>query len=112
MTPITTTASAPPIITRTGAVGERVRHGQLRLEPLQAVPFQGQRPERGRVDAERMGGGTGVVPEAGEGQLLGARSPADGLLGLEHGHREPPAGQLHGGRQSVRPRSHHDRIEH
>lgn len=94
------------------AVGERVRHGQPGMQPLQAVPLQGEASEGGRVDTERVRGRARVVPEAGQGQLLRARSAAHGALRLEHGDREAAAGQLHGGGQSVRPRTHYDRIEH
>jgi hypothetical protein len=95
-----------------GAVGEGMRHRQLGVQPLQAVALQGQGAERRGVDAEGVGRGARVVPEAGEGQLLGAGSPAHGAARLEDGHGEATAGQLHGSRQSVRPRTHHDRIEH
>ncbi len=48
-----------------GAVQERVGHGQLGVQPLQAVPLQRQSAEGGRADGEGVGGGAGVVPEAG-----------------------------------------------
>ena len=36
-----------------------------------------------------MGGGAVVVQQAGDRELAAARPPADRLLGLEHGDREP-----------------------
>ncbi|CAM5737244.1 hypothetical protein SAFG77S_08610 [Streptomyces afghaniensis] len=52
------------------------------------------------------------MPEAGQGELLGAGTAAHGAPGLEHGDGESAAGQLHGRGQSVRPRTHYDGIEH
>ncbi len=95
-----------------GAVGEGMRHGQFGVQPLQAVALQRHGTERGRVDTERVRGGARVVVEAGQGQLLRTGSPAHGVARLEHGHGEAAPGQLHGSGQPVRPRTHHDRIEH
>ena len=92
-------------------VRERVRQRQRGVQPAQAVTGQRQPGQHRRPGAERVHRRAGVVPEAGQCELLGARAAADRRRRLVHAHREPVAGQRDGRGQPVRPRADDDRVQ-
>ena len=94
------------------AVGQRVGQRQARMHPLDAEPLQLDGSKEGRRDGERMNGRTDVMLEARTRQLLGAGAAAQLLRGLHHEYRSPGPRQLDRRRETVRPRTDHDGIEH
>src|SRR3712207_8875075 len=80
------------------------------MDPLEAVFFEWERPEKRRGVPQRVYGRAEVVDEAGERYLRGACAPADGLFGLQHGHRTARARQLDGGGEAIRPGAHDHRL--
>jgi len=65
-----------------GAVVEGMRQRRRRVDPADAVVRERELREERRRRRERMDRGADVVDEAGQRQLRGAASSADGVLGL------------------------------
>jgi hypothetical protein len=95
---------------RGAAVGKGMGHRQLGVDPLQSVPAQRQRVERGRAHAERVSRRAGVMPEPRQRQLLGAGAPADALPRLVHLHGQTGASQFHRRRQPIGTCTDHHRV--
>jgi hypothetical protein len=55
------------------------------MNPRHAIPFQIQRTKKWRRYCHWVYRGAHVVGEAGQRELLRARSAADGVFGFEHG---------------------------
>src|SRR5918994_1089199 len=86
---------------RRRAVVERVGERRGRVDPLQPMIFEGERPEIWRGVTERVDGGAKVMHEAGKGDLGGAGAAADRTLGLDDGDRATVAGEVDGRREAV-----------
>jgi hypothetical protein len=67
------------------------------MDPLEAVFVEGERPEKRRGVPQRVYGRAEVMDEAGKRALCGSGAPAEGLFGLQHGHRTARARQLDSG---------------
>ena len=94
------------------AVVERVDERDLRLDQLEAVAVEARRREERRGTRHRVDGRAHVVPEPGQRQLRGARSPADGVGGLEHDDRASGLGDGDRRGEPVRTGSHDHDIGH
>ena len=93
------------------AARQRVGERQGWLDPRDPEPFQVERPEERRRDAERMNGGAHVVVEPGKRQLLGPGPPADAVRRFHDQDRSPGPREGHGCGQTVRTRADDDRVE-
>jgi hypothetical protein len=92
-----------PIVKRVCELG-------LRLNELEAISLQRQRPQKWRRSRHRMHRRADVVLETGQGEFSRSRASADGSLRLEDRHF--PAGLSKGDRrrEAVWPRADHDGI--
>ena len=89
---------------------QRVGEGDFGLAEHHAESGEVERPEEGRRDQRRVHGGTDVVAESREGQLLGARPAPDGRSAFVHLDPVAGPGQRERGSKSVGPRPHHDGV--
>ena len=87
------------------AVVERMRERKRRLDPLEAVILERNRPEERRGGGHRMDRRAEVVDEPGERQLARAEAAADLLGRLANEHRAAGPGELDRGGEAVRGRS-------
>ncbi len=80
---------------------ERMGERQRRLDPLEAVILERNRPEEGRSGGHRMNRRAEVVDEPRERQLAGAEAAADLLGRLANEHRAARSRELDRGREAV-----------
>ena len=88
-----------------------VRHGDIRVDPLDAVAREVHGPEERRRDPQRMGGRADVVDEPGQRQLGRPRPAADGVRRLVDAHRAPGPRELDRRGEAVGPAADDDRVE-
>jgi hypothetical protein len=77
---------------------------------LDPVDVEAERVEERRRGCEWMDRRANVVAEAGKRQLLGTRSSADRLAGLENEDRASGLGESDGGGEPVRPGADDDGV--
>jgi hypothetical protein len=86
-----------------GSVVERVGDRGGRLDPVEPVLGERQRPKQRRRDPERMDRRADVVDEARQRQLGRAASASDRVGCFEDAHRAAGAGEHDRCRKAVRP---------
>ena len=92
------------------AAVERVRERHLGVAEGHAAPGQPEPAEERRGQRERVRGRAGVVPEPGQGQLLGAASAAGDRRALDDQDPQPGGAERDRRGEAVRPAAHDDRV--
>src|SRR5690242_12540312 len=81
-----------------------------RLDPFQAMVGEWKREQQRRRRSQRIHGGTHIVPETGQCELIGVQSTADGRFALDDEHGESGPREHDGRGKTIRTGTNDDRI--
>src|SRR5438874_9555150 len=96
--------------TRGGVAIERMRQGNIRLNPGQPQSFERKSFEKRRTSSEWMDCRAEIMDEAGQRQLGRARATADRRISFQYEHRTFRAGKSNSSRQAIRSGANDDSV--